>query len=97
MSRKKRVISDGFKAKVALEAIRGEMTVAEMVSKYEVHANQVSLWKKELLAGASSVFSKTKKDPELEEYRKREGQLYKKIGQQDVEIDWLKKSVFNSA
>ncbi len=51
MKRKRRTHSPEFKSKVALAAIKGDLTVAEMVKKYDVHANQITEWKKQLLSG----------------------------------------------
>ena len=56
MSRERRKHSPAFKAKVALEAMRGEQTVAEMAAKYEVHPNQIQTWKKALVDGAAAIF-----------------------------------------
>jgi transposase-like protein len=58
MRRKRRTHSPEFKAKVALAAIQGELTMAELVKKFDVHANQVTDWKKQLLSGASDVFGR---------------------------------------
>ena len=57
MKRKRRTHSPEFKSKVALAAIKGDLTMAEMVKKYDVHANQITEWKKQLLSGAPDVFS----------------------------------------
>ena len=88
--RKRKVYDDHFKARVALEAIKGERTIAEIASQYEVHPNQIVKWKKQLLENVSSLFSK-RKDPEIEELRKLTEELYKKIGQQNIELEFLKK------
>ena len=58
MRRKRRTHSPGFKAKVALAAIQSELTMAELVKKFDVHANQITDWKKQLLNSASDVFGK---------------------------------------
>ena len=58
MKRKRRTHSPEFKSKVALAAIQGDLTMAEMVKKFDVHANQITEWKKQLLNGAPDVFGK---------------------------------------
>jgi len=79
-----------FKAKVALEAIRGEMSTAEVSSRFSVHPNQVSNWKKVVLAGAPQLFAGAEQGRHTEnEELVRE--LYQQIGKMKVEIDWLKK------
>lgn len=80
-----------FKAKVAIEAIKGEKTIQEIAQKYEVHPNQVTLWKKQLIENATSAFDKPGKDKEQEETEKKQNELYGQIGQLKVENDYLKK------
>ena len=88
--KKRRTYDDQFKARVALEAIKGEKTLSEIASHFEVHPNQITQWKKQLLENVSSLFSR-KKDPEIEETKKLLEELYKKIGQQNIELEFLKK------
>jgi len=88
--RKRRTYDDNFKARVALEAIKGERTISEIAGQFEVHPNQIIKWKKQLLENVSSLFSK-KKDPEIEEQKKLLEELYKKIGKQNIELEFLKK------
>lgn len=81
-----------FKAKVALEAIKGEKTLSQLSSDYEVHPNQISKWKKELLRGVSEIFNKNNVKQENNQKEKIEN-LYQSIGELKVENDWLKKKL----
>jgi len=79
-----------FKAKVALEAIKGEKTVAEISSKYGIHPNQVGKWKKEVLERLPEIFNgKIKRSEKTAD--ELQAELYQQIGQLKVELDWLKK------
>ena len=79
-----------LKAKVALEALKGEKTIAQLSSQYGVHPNQIGKWKKDLLARLPEMFSgKWRKEHKTDEELVEE--LYKQIGQLKVENDWLKK------
>jgi transposase len=88
----RRKFSADFKAKVVLEALKERNTIEELARKYELHPNQIHIWKKEFLSKASTVFSSGES---LSEEKKRQEEvlerLYAQIGQQKVEIDWLKK------
>jgi putative transposase len=90
MKRKK--YSSEFKSKVALEALKGDRTINEIASQYDVHPNQIGTWKKQLKEALPEIFSarnqRTEKDRE-----KLEAQLYQEIGRLKVELDWLKKKV----
>ena len=83
-----------FKAKVVLEALKERSTVEELGKKYEIHPNQIHTWKKEFLNNASVVFSSGEKRMEDKKLQEEEREkLYAQIGQQKVEIDWLKKKL----
>jgi transposase-like protein len=79
-----------FKAKVALEAVKGAKTLAQLSSEFGLHANQIGQWRKQLLNELPSLFSnrRTKQDNDHEELV---SELYRQIGQLKVELDWLKK------
>ena len=79
-----------FKAKVALEAVKGERSLAELASRYEVHATQIGLWRKTLVEGLPDVFSdRRRKKAKNEQVEK--SQLFEEIGRLKFELDWLKK------
>ena len=90
MMRKK--FEAGFKARVALEVIKGEKTLAQISSEYGAHANQVSKWKQELLKGAAEIFRRKNGKQDNGQEEKIEN-LYKSIGELKVENDWLKKKL----
>ncbi len=79
-----------FKARVALEAVKGEKTIAQIASEYSVHGNQIGQWKKRLLEELPSLFSDRRKREEKESEVEID-ELYRQIGQLKVELDWLKK------
>lgn len=79
-----------FKAKLALEVIKGNRTLAEIASEAQVHPNLLTQWKRQLLESLPTVFS-GKRARENKEQEALTDQLYQQIGQLKVELDWLKK------
>ena len=91
MSKKRRKFSPEFKARVALDAMRGEHTLAELASKYSVHPNQISTWKKQAKEGMVASFSgKVQTDQQANEAQIKE--LHAKIGQLAVENDFSQRA-----
>lgn len=81
-----------FKAKVALEAVKEELTLQEISKKFNVHPNQISKWKKQLLDNASDLFERpNKKIAEDDEAEKDRNNLLKTVGEMKIENDFLKK------
>ena len=80
-----------FKARVALEALKGEKTIAEISSEYEIHGTMVTKWKKQLQENISDIFAR-KNERDLSD-KDLIDNLYKQIGKNHVEIDWFKKKL----
>ena len=91
MRRKRRTHSPDFKSKVALAAIKGDLTMVELVKKFDVHANQITEWKKQLLDGAADVFGKDAR--KAEESEETVQALHAKIGQLTMENDFLERGL----
>jgi transposase-like protein len=90
MSNKRKQYNPQFKAKVALEAIRGEKTVAELASQYEVHPTMINNWKRQVLEEASNLFEKGSEPAKADESQQAQiNELYRQIGQLKVERDFL--------
>lgn len=84
--------SKDFKAKVALEAIKNEQSIQELAQKYDIHPNQISQWKKQLMDNVGDIFERpNKKKQVLDDAEQKESELYKNIGQLQVENQFLKK------
>lgn len=90
MARSRRRFGAALKAQVALEAIRGQRTLAELAGEHQVHPNQISQWKKQLLDGATGLFADRRAKQELEQ-RELTDRLYQQIGRLKVELDYLQK------
>ena len=93
MSRKRRSFSSSFKAKVALEAIKGHQTISELTQKHRLHATQINLWKKQLVDGAEGVVENGNAKPKPSSDEPESAELYEQIGRLNVQLEWLKKKV----
>ena len=89
MSVKRKTHSPAFKAKIALEAYKGDKTAAELISQHKVSSGQISTWKKRLSDGAAVLFE-TKQCGTVDEAGLT-APLYEEIGRLKMEPDWLKK------
>ena len=90
MSKKRKKYSSQFKFKVALEAAKGQTTLNEIASSNNIHPNQVSTWKKQLLVEGPTVFGQ-QTAKKLQEQTARETELFEQIGRLKMELEWLKK------
>jgi transposase-like protein len=90
VTKKRRKHSSQFKFKVALEAVKENATLNEIASGNNIHPNQVSTWKKQLLLEGPTVFGQ-QTAKKLAEQTAREAELYEQIGRLKMELEWLKK------
>lgn len=90
MTQKRKQYNMQFKFKVALEAAKEGKTVNQLASDYDLHPNQVSIWKKQLLEEGPSLFSR-RIDRQQEQQAAQEAELYEQIGRLRMELEWLKK------
>ncbi len=90
MSKNRRNHSAAFKAKVALDAIKGDKTLSELASQYSLHPTQIQTWKKKLLEGSKDIFDSSEKSRKDTESEIKE--LHAKIGQLTMERDFLAKA-----
>jgi len=90
--RKRRNYDPSFRARVALEALRGNRTLSEISGEFKVHPNMIVKWKKELVAKLPTLFQKPD-NAELVEAQERNDELYKEIGKLKMEVDYLKKKL----
>lgn len=90
MKRQRKQYSADLKARIAVEAVKGQRTIQEIASHYSIHPNQVTQWKKQLVEGAAEIFSNGKMHAgEADDPMKAE--LYQQVGKLQMELDWLKK------
>jgi transposase len=90
MSKTRRRFTSAEKAKIALEAIKGELTMAQIASRYSVHVTQVNTWRKQALSWLPGAFSDKIKQ-EAVNHEDQLAELYEQIGRLKVENDFLKK------
>ena len=90
MKNKRRNYSAAFKAKVAVAAAKGDKTIAELASEFEVHPTQIAQWKKQLLESTTEIFSRGRQREKANQ-DELTSELYRQIGQLKGELDWLKK------
>ena len=89
--KKRKTFTKEFKARVALDAIKGQKTIGELSAEYGVHPNQIGQWKKTLLKDSAELFARGKdRDAAAQEAKKE--RLYQQIGKLQVELEWLKKT-----
>jgi len=81
-----------FKARVAIEAIKGERTIAEIASEYKIHPNMVTLWKKKAVSNMSQIFEKANNRNDKDQEKENDN-LFKTIGKMKIENEWLKKKL----
>ena len=87
---KRRTFSPAFKARVALAALRNDKTTAQLASEHQLHGNQITEWKKQALASLPDVFGAWRTD-DAKAHEELVAQLYQRIGEQQMQLDWLKK------
>ena len=92
---KRKMFSARIKAQAVLEAIRGEKTLNEIASGYGVHPNQLGQWKRQALEALPEVFNQ-RRDKSRADQEALVDRLYQRIGQLEVELDWLKKKTGHS-
>lgn len=93
MSKKRKQFQASFKSRVVLEALKEQQTLSELSSRFEIHPNQISNWKKQAKEQLPDIF-KTGAVKKIEaKHEELTDRLYKRIGQLEVELDWLKKKI----
>ena len=92
--RSRRTFTSAFKAKVVIDALKERNTIEELARKYELHPNQITIWKKEFLEKSVSVFASEHSRKEERQDREAETEkLYAQIGQLQMQNNWLKKKL----
>jgi transposase-like protein len=91
LTKKRKQYKPEYKFQMALEAAKGLKTINQLASEHELHPNQLSQWKRQLLAEGAAIFSQNSSQPQREA-AKVEAELYEQIGRLKMELEWLKKS-----
>ena len=94
MAAKRKVHTPGFKAQVALAALKGDKTINELAGHYGVHPTLIHGWKKQLATGAESIFGSPAKAASTDA-EARQAELFEQIGRLKMELEWMKKKVAN--
>ena len=92
MAAKRKVHTAGFKAQVALAALKGDKTINELAGHYSVHPTLIHAWKKQLIAGAAGIFEGPAKAASADA-EARQAELFEQIGRLKMELEWVKKKV----
>ena len=92
MEKKRRKHTDEFKARVALDAVKGVQSLSELSSKHKVHSTVISQWRRRLIERASAAFRRGEGHSEKSE-EELTAPLYEEIGRLKMEVDWLKKKL----
>lgn len=92
MKKTRRKFGASFKSKVAIDALKERSTLAELAKKYELHPNQISIWKQEFIEKSAMIFE-TKNSPKDNSTEQDSEKLYSKIGRLEMENDFLKKNL----
>lgn len=93
MSKKRRRHSEEFKARVALEAVKGVKTLSELSAAYGVHHTVIAQWKRQLIDGSAEIFSRKNGVNHRRSEEELTAPLYEEIGRLKMEVDWLKKKL----
>jgi putative transposase len=90
MTQKRRQFSAEFKARVVRAALREDKTLAQLASEFDIHANQITEWKRQALESLPEVFSK-KREHQQQDQQALVDRLYRQIGELQVDVNWMKK------
>ena len=93
MSKKRKQFQASFKSRVVLEALKEQQTLSELSNRFEIHPNQISNWKKQAKEQLPDIFKTGAVKKTEAKHEELTDRLYKRIGQLEVELDWLKKKI----